>query len=212
MKVGFLVMGLPMAKNLVKKAGCEILGFDVVEKQREAFATAGGTAVSDAEEIYKTCDVIMQILPTHAIIRDSVEKAIRFGKPGRIIVDLSSTAPDIIQEMYQDAKKAGMFLLDSPISGGNPMAIAGTLAIMTGGDKEAFEQVKPLLECMGHPVYTGGAASPSSSTTSWRVRTWSSLPRRMPSRPRPASTCRQPLRPPAAVLPAVRSMTTRCPS
>lgn len=147
MKVGFLgmgVMGLPMAKNLVKKAGCEILGFDVVEKQREAFAAAGGTAVSDAEEIYKTCDVIMQILPTHAIIRDSVEKAIRFGKPGRIIVDLSSTAPDIIQEMYQDAKKAGMFLLDSPISGGNPMAIAGTLAIMTGGDKEAFEQVKPL--------------------------------------------------------------------
>ena len=164
MKVGFLgmgVMGLPMAKNLVKKAGCEILGFDVVEKQREAFAAAGGTAVSDAEEIYKTCDVIMQILPTHAIIRDSVEKAIRFGKPGRIIVDLSSTAPDIIQEMYQDAKKAGMFLLDSPISGGNPMAIAGTLAIMTGGDKEAFEQVKPLLECMGHPVYTGGAGSGS---------------------------------------------------
>ena len=51
MKVGFLgmgVMGLPMAKNLVKKAGCEILGFDVVEKQREAFAAAGGTAVSDA--------------------------------------------------------------------------------------------------------------------------------------------------------------------
>ena len=145
MKVGFLgmgVMGLPMAKNLVKKAGCEILGFDVVEKQREAFAAAGGTAVSDAEEIYKTCDVIMQILPTHAIIRDSVEKA-------------------IIQEMYQDAKKAGMFLLDSPISGGNPMAIAGTLAIMTGGDKEAFEQVKPLLECMGHPVYTGGAGSGS---------------------------------------------------
>ena len=164
MKVGFLgmgVMGLPMAKNLVKKAGCEILGFDVVEKQREAFAAAGGTAVSDAEEIYKTCDVIMQILPTHALIRDSVEKAIRFGKPGRIIVDLSSTAPDIIQEMYQDAKKAGMFLLDSPISGGNPMAIAGTLAIMTGGDKEAFEQVKPLLECMGHPVYTGGAGSGS---------------------------------------------------
>ena len=166
MKVGFLgmgVMGLPMAKNLVKKAGCEILGFDVVEKQREAFAAAGGTAVSDAEEIYKTCDVIMQILPTHAIIRDSVEKAIRFGKPGRIIVDLSSTAPDIIQEMYQDAKKAGMFLLDSPISGGNPMAIAGTLAIMTGGDKEAFDKVKPVLACMGSPVYTGGPASGSGT-------------------------------------------------
>ena len=99
--------------------------------------------------------------PPIAIIRDSVEKAIKFGKPGRIIVDLSSTAPHIIQEMYEDAKKAGMFLLDSPVSGGNPMAIAGTLAIMTGGDKEAFDKVKPLLACMGSPVYTGGPASGS---------------------------------------------------
>lgn len=123
MKVGFLgmgVMGLPMAKNLVKKSGHEIVGFDVADKRLEEFAAAGGTAVKDADEIYKTCDIIMQILPTHAIIRDSVEKAIKFGKPGRIIVDLSSTAPHIIQEMYEDAKKAGMFLLDSPISGGNP--------------------------------------------------------------------------------------------
>ena len=131
-------------------------------------------------------------------------------------MDLSSTAPDIIQEMYQDAKKAGMFLLDSPISGGNPMAIAGTLAIMTGGDKEAFEQVKPLLECMGHPVYTGGAGSGSVTKLVNNIVGGCVHGRHcrgaMPSRPRPASTCRQPLRPPAAVLPAVRSMTTRCPS
>ena len=162
-KIGFLgmgVMGLPMAKNLLKKSGCEVLGYDVIEKQREGFITAGGT-VAEPEEIYKTCDVIMQILPTHAIIRDSVEKAVRYGKPGRIIVDLSSTAPNIIQELYKLAKDAGMFLLDSPISGGNPMAIAGTLAIMTGGDREAFEEVKPLLECMGTPVYVGGPASGS---------------------------------------------------
>ena len=151
MKVGFLgmgVMGLPMAKNLVKKSGHEIVGFDVADKRLEEFAAAGGTAVKDADEIYKTCDIIMQILPTHAIIRDSVEKAIKFGKPGRIIVDLSSTAPHIIQEMYEDAKKAGMFLLDSPISGGNPMAIAGTLAIMTGGDKEAFEKVMDYIKAV----------------------------------------------------------------
>ena len=163
MKIGFLgmgVMGLPMAKNLLKKSGCEILGYDVMEKQREGFIAAGGT-VAEPEEIYLTCDVSMQILPTHAIIRDSVEKAVKFGKPGRIIVDLSSTAPDIIQELYKLAKDAGMYLLDSPSSGGNPMAIAGTLAIMTGGDKEAFEEVKPLLECMGTPVYVGGPASGS---------------------------------------------------
>ena len=164
MKIGFLgmgVMGLPMAKNVVKKSGYEVLGYDVAQKQLNAFAEAGGTPVKDPVEIYKSCDVILQILPTHPIIRNSVEQAIRYGKPGNIIVDLSSTAPDIIQELYEKAKAEGMSLLDSPVSGGNPMAISGTLAIMTGGDKEAFEKAKPIISCMGTPVYTGKSGSGS---------------------------------------------------
>ena len=75
MKIGFFglgVMGLPMAKNVVKKSGCIVVGYDVAEKQMAALAEAGGEVVSDPVEIYKTCDVIMQILPTHPIIRHSV--------------------------------------------------------------------------------------------------------------------------------------------
>ena len=162
MKIGFLglgVMGLPMAKNLIKKSGCEVLGFDVAQSRLDEFAAAGGTPVKEQTDIYKQCDIIMQILPTHAIIRKSVEDAVHYGKRGNIIIDLSSTAPDIIQDLYKTVREAGMYLLDSPISGGNPMAIAGTLAIMTGGDKEVFDSVKPLLECMGHPVYTGGSVT-----------------------------------------------------
>lgn len=164
MRVGFLglgVMGLPMAINLVKKTAHDIVGYDVVPKQLDAFAAAGGTVASDPSEIYKTCPVIMQILPTHEIIRHSVEQAVVLAKPGTIIVDLSSTAPDIIQELDALTRKAGMYLLDSPVSGGNPKAADGTLAIMTGGEKAVFERVKPMLECMGVPVYTGGSASGS---------------------------------------------------
>lgn len=163
-KIGFLgmgVMGLPMAKNVVKKSGLPVLGYDVVQKQMDAFQAAGGIPVSDPVEIYRECDIILQILPTHPIIRNSVEQAIRYGKPGNLIVDMSSTAPDIVLEMYEEAKAAGMYLLDSPVSGGNPMAAAGTLAIMVGGDQEAFEKAKPIISCMGSPVYTGGSASGS---------------------------------------------------
>lgn len=163
-KIGFLgmgVMGLPMAKNVVKKSGLPVLGYDVVQKQMDAFQEAGGIPVSDPVEIYKECDIILQILPTHPIIRNSVEQAIRYGKPGNLIVDMSSTAPDIVLEMYEEAKAAGMYLLDSPVSGGNPMAAAGTLAIMVGGDKEAYEMAKPIISYMGSPVYTGGSASGS---------------------------------------------------
>lgn len=163
-KIGFLglgVMGLPMAKNVVRKCGLPVLCYDVVPAQAAALQEVGGIPVCDPVEIYRECDVILQILPTHPIICDSVEQAIQYGRLGNIIVDLSSTAPDIVQTLYQKAKDAGMFFLDSPVSGGNPMAIAGTLAIMTGGDQEAFELVKPILNCMGHPVYTGGCASGS---------------------------------------------------
>lgn len=163
-KIGFLgmgVMGLPMAKNVVKKSGLPVLGYDVVQKQMDAFQAAGGIPVSDPVEIYRECDIILQILPTHPIIRNSVEQAIRYGKPGNLIVDMSSTAPDIVLEMYEEAKAAGMYLLDSPVSGGNPMAEAGTLAIMVGGDRDAFEKARPIISCMGSPVYTGGSASGS---------------------------------------------------
>lgn len=163
-KIGFIglgVMGLPMAKNVIAKSGCQVYGFDVVETPREKLAEAGGTAVNDVLEIYKSCDVIMQMLPTHATITDSFAKAIEYGKPGRIIIDLSSTAPDILLEWYPKVEAAGMALLDAPVSGGNPMAIAGTLAIMCGGRKETFDSVKDMLSCMGNPVYTGGPAAGS---------------------------------------------------
>lgn len=89
-KIGFLgmgVMGLPMAKNVVQKCGLPVLGYDVVQQQMDAFREAGGIPVSDPAEIYKACDVILQILPTHPIIRNSVEQAIQYGKPGNVIVD-----------------------------------------------------------------------------------------------------------------------------
>lgn len=164
MKIGFLglgVMGLPMAKNLIEKSGCEVMGFDVVQKPKDILKEAGGIPVDDPVEIYKSCDIIMQMLPTHETIINSILQAVEYGKPGNIIVDLDSTAPDIIQDLYPKVKAAGMELLDSPVSGGNPMAIAGTLAIMTGGDKEAYDKVEDLLKCMGSPVYVGGSASGS---------------------------------------------------
>ena len=164
MKIGFLglgVMGLPMAKNVVKKCGCPVLGYDVARNRLDEFAAAGGTPVTEQIQIYTDCDVIMQILPTHAIIRQSVEAAVKYGKKGNIIIDLSSTAPDIVLDLHKKALDAGMFLLDCPVSGGNPMAIAGTLAMMAGGEKEAFDRAEPLLACMGHPIYTGGSGSGS---------------------------------------------------
>lgn len=151
-KIGFLgmgIMGLPMATNLVKKTQQPVIGFDVLEEKRKIFKENGGTPVNSMEEIYSGCDIIFLCLPTNDLVKLSIQNIINIGKKGTIIVDLSSTAPNVIREMYATAKGKGVRLLDSPVSGGEAGAIAGTLVIMCGGDKEIFDEVKPLLLSIG---------------------------------------------------------------
>ncbi len=161
--VGLGVMGLPMAKNLISKSQQKVLGFDVVPEKMELFVQYGGIPAQSIEQLYRDTDILIQMLPTHQIIQNSIENAILYGKPGNIIIDMSSTAPDIIQELYGKAKAQGIFLLDSPVSGGDVLAEQGTLAIMVGGDEDAYRQVESILSCMGSPVYTGRSGSGSLS-------------------------------------------------
>ncbi|MGB7606051.1 MAG: NAD(P)-binding domain-containing protein [Lutisporaceae bacterium] len=154
-QIGFLgmgIMGLPMAINMVKKGEQSVMGFDVLEEKRNIFEENGGIPIGNAEEIYSKCDIVFLCLPTNDLVKSSIQGIIDAGKKGAVIVDLSSTAPSIIREMYKKAKENGVRLLDSPVSGGQEGAIAGTLAIMCGGDKEIFEEVNPLLLSIGSSV------------------------------------------------------------
>jgi 2-hydroxy-3-oxopropionate reductase len=74
------------------------------------------------------------------------------ARPGTIVVDMSSIAPDAAQDISAALKTKGVAMLDAPVSGGEPKAIDGTLAIMVGGDAKHFEAVKPVLEKMGSSV------------------------------------------------------------
>lgn len=154
-KVGFMgmgIMGLPMATNLMKKSGCDVTGFDVVEAARERFIAQGGKATGSADEIYADSDIIFLCLPKNELVDSTVREIIVKAKPGTIIVDLSSTAPGVIRTLCPLVKEAGMELLDSPVSGGETGAIAGTLVVMSGGEKETFDKVKDLLHCVGSTV------------------------------------------------------------
>jgi 2-hydroxy-3-oxopropionate reductase len=154
-KVGFIgmgIMGLPMATNILKKSGCSVVGFDVVEASRIKFAEAGGFTVADIKEVYENCDVIFLCLPKNELVESAVKEIIAHGKKGTIIVDFSSTFPGVIRKLYPEVKAAGMSLIDSPVSGGEIGAVAGTLVVMCGGDKGIFDEVKDLIACVGSTV------------------------------------------------------------
>ena len=71
------------------------------------------------------------------------------SRKGLIIIDMSTIAPAVTRKLAQEASIHGVHLLDAPVSGGSQGAINGTLTIMVGGEREIFEQARPVLEAMG---------------------------------------------------------------
>ncbi len=148
MNIGFVglgTMGLPIAVNIIRKSGYKAYGFDVLNRQCDRFAEAGGTVCS-VEDVYKNSDIVFLSLPSNRLVSENLLLAVKNCKPGTVVVDLSSSYPAVIQAVAAEAEKAGIELMDCPISGGEPGAIAGTLAAMCGGEDTVIEKVRPLLE------------------------------------------------------------------
>jgi 2-hydroxy-3-oxopropionate reductase len=161
MKIGFIglgIMGKPMAKNLLK-AGHELLVFDVVKDNVDNVVSAGAKSASSAADVASQVSLIITMLPNSPHVKTVVmgENGILQGaKSGTILVDMSSIAPLASQEVEKACAAKGVKMIDAPVSGGEPKAIDGSLAIMVGGDKAVFEEVKPVLLQMGaSAVYCG---------------------------------------------------------
>ena len=167
-KIGFIglgIMGRPMATNLVR-AGQDVMVSDlnsgIVEELRAMGASSGTYA-----EIAGACDFIFTILPTGAIVRE-----VLFGEngvasaltPGKVVCDMSSVTPGESQECYARLKEMGVGFVDAPVSGGEPGAIAGTLAIMCGGDQADFDRLLPVFNIMGSSALLIGGSGAGSVT------------------------------------------------
>lgn len=162
MKVGFIglgIMGKPMSKNLVK-AGYELIVYDHHQSNIEELTALGAEAASGAAEVGKKSDVIITMLPNSPQVREAIlgeEGVIRGAEGKKVIIDMSSIDPIESQRIGEELKKYDIRMLDAPVSGGEPKAIDGTLAVMVGGEKELFDQYYDLLMTMAESVvYVGG--------------------------------------------------------
>jgi len=159
-KIGFIgigIMGRPMAKNLLK-AGCKLVVYDKFAQFDDIVSLGAEKAASNKEAASK-CDLIITMLPNSPHVKEAIlgQDGVAEGvKSGAIVVDMSSIAPAAAQEIGAALKAKGVSFLDAPVSGGEPKAIEGTLAIMVGGDQQIFDKVKPVLEKMGSSVVRVG--------------------------------------------------------
>ena len=161
MKIGFIglgIMGKPMAKNLVK-AGYNLVVLDLNKKSVEELKAMGAETAENNVELAKQCDVIITMLPNSPQVEEVVlgeGGVIEGAKPGSVVIDMSSIAPLSSRKVYAALEEKGVHMLDAPVSGGEPKAIDGTLAVMVGGKKEVFEKYHDVMMKMaGSVVYVG---------------------------------------------------------
>jgi 2-hydroxy-3-oxopropionate reductase len=155
--IGLGIMGRPMAKNLIN-AGYKLVVYDKFAKFDDLVAL-GAEGASSNKDAASRSEVIITMLPNSPHVKEAIlgpGGVVEGIKTGATVVDMSSIAPAVSQEVGAALKVKGVNFLDAPVSGGEPKAIDGTLAIMAGGDQKTFDLVKPILEKMGSSVVLVG--------------------------------------------------------
>ncbi len=156
-KIGFIgmgIMGKPMARNL-RKAGYDVTVYDIFPAPVEEMKKEGFAAASSNKEIAQNADVVITMVPDSADSEAAILGAngvLEGAKAGTIVLDMSSINPLVSRKIGVELEKKGIRFMDAPVSGGEPGAIAGTLAIMCGGKQDLFDEVKPILDTMGGSV------------------------------------------------------------
>jgi 2-hydroxy-3-oxopropionate reductase len=155
--VGLGIMGKPMARNLLK-AGHKLIVYDIVPQSVDEIMSAGAEGARSGKEVGERCDFVITMVPNSPHVKAAIfgENGIAEGiKSGSLIVDMSSIDPGVSREVGTALKEKGVRFLDAPVSGGEPKAIDGTLAIMVGGDSKDFDEAKPIFDAMGSAVLCG---------------------------------------------------------
>lgn len=163
--IGLGIMGKPMAKNLLK-AGIDLMVCDLNEEAVKEVEACGATAAS-YRSIGENCDIVFLILPNGDISKSVLfdENGIAQGlTKGKVVCDMSSVTPVESKECFEKLAKQGVGFVDSPVSGGEPGAINGTLAFMAGGRQEDFDRLMPYYEIMGSSAVLIGDSGSGSVT------------------------------------------------
>jgi 3-hydroxyisobutyrate dehydrogenase len=164
-KIGFIglgAMGSPMSQNLIKK-GYELTVCDLIAKRVEPLKKLGAQTADSPKAVAETSDVVITMVLSSPDARAAIlgENGVIEGiKEGTTVIDMSTIDPITTREISQKLSEKGVKMLDAPVARGVRAAVAGTLAIFVGGDKEVYEQCKEILAVMGSDIeYVGDSGA-----------------------------------------------------
>jgi 3-hydroxyisobutyrate dehydrogenase len=158
MQIGFIgigVMGRPMSLHLLK-AGHNVTIFARHPENAgvQEVINAGAKLAPSPRAVAMASDMVITMVPNSAQVEEVVcgpQGILEGARKGLTIIDMSTIAPSTSRKLAGMAAERSVHFLDAPVSGGSQGAENGALTIMVGGEREVFEQARPVLEAMGKP-------------------------------------------------------------
>ena len=160
-RVGFIglgLMGKPMSKRILQ-AGHELTVFNRSKPPVEELVSLGAKAAQSPREVAEKSEFVILMLPDSPDVEKVVlgENGVCDGAgEGSIVIDMSTVSPFTEIKIAEMLRQRGVYYLDAPVTGSTPAAEAGTLTIMVGGPREAFDRSLPILQCMGKNIHYMG--------------------------------------------------------
>jgi 3-hydroxyisobutyrate dehydrogenase len=167
--IGFIgtgVMGQSMCKNLLK-AGYKLNVFNRTKSKAEEIIKQGARWFETPKELAQNSDVIITIVGFPKDVENVIlgeEGVLSGAKENSIIIDMTTSSPDLAKRIYEKASQKGVKSIDAPVSGGDLGAREATLAIMVGGDDSVFNEVLPILKVLGKNINLMGNAGAGQHT------------------------------------------------
>ncbi|XQY93230.1 NAD(P)-dependent oxidoreductase [Metabacillus sp. HB246100] len=160
--IGLGVMGKSMATNIMK-AGYPINVYTRTKQKAKELLELGATWKDSIKEISEESDIIITIIGYPKDVEEvylGENGIVQSAKLGAYLIDMTTSQPSLAKKIYDVAKEKSISALDAPVSGGDIGAREARLAIMVGGDEDAYEHCLPIFQAMGQNiVYQGQAGS-----------------------------------------------------
>lgn len=165
MKIGFIgtgVMGNSLVKHLLEE-GHEVSIYTRTSSKAQNLLEAGAKWQDSPKFVAADSEVIFTMVGYPSDVEEiyfGEEGIINNAKEGTVLVDMTTSKPELARDIFKAALQKGLAALDAPVSGGDIGAKNGLLSIMVGGEESTFKQVQPLLDLFGgNIVYQGPAGS-----------------------------------------------------
>lgn len=158
--IGLGIMGRPMTLNLMK-AGFELHIWARHPEKVKGLIEAGAHWHDSAAEAASVVDAVITMVGNPADVEEVYcgEKGLlKAARPGTYLIDMTTSSPELAVKLFEEGKARGLSTLDAPVTGGESGAQNATLAIFVGGEKDAFETCRPVLDAMGTCVSLMGPA------------------------------------------------------